>query len=65
MEEYYIELLDENGTGYGCADIVGNQVYFEDLEESKLFCKCRVDETYVVSRVIDSKGNVVHFEVYK
>jgi len=54
MNEYFIELLDANETAYGCTDLNGDEMYFEDLEEARLYAKGQVNEIYTVVKVIDA-----------
>jgi hypothetical protein len=59
MNEYYIELQDAQGTGYGCTDIAGNEMYFEDLNEARLFAKSKLKDHIVMTRIIDVQTNDV------
>jgi hypothetical protein len=62
MNEYYIELQDAQGTGYGCTDIAGNEMYFEDLNEARLYAKSKLKEHIVLTRIIDAQShNVIDF----
>lgn len=53
MNEYYIELHDENGTVYGHADHWGNEVYYEDLDEARTIAKSLLRDHIVITRIID------------
>lgn len=55
MTEFYIELQDAAGTGYGCTDRNGDEMYFEDLDEARLYAKGQVNETYILARVINAQ----------
>ena len=63
MTEFYIELQDADGTSYGCTDkFTGEAMYFEDLEDARLYAKGQVNETYILARVINAQtGRVVDF----
>lgn len=63
MTEFYVELQDADGTAYGTTyHGTDEAIYFEDLEEARLFAKSRLDETYILARVINSdNGRVVDF----
>ena len=61
MDEFYIELQDSNGTGYGVVDKwTGEELYFENLEDASLEAKARVESDYPLARVINVRtGKVV------
>lgn len=55
MNEYYIELQDADGTYYGSTNFVGEVVYFEELDEARLFAKGQLKEHYILARVINAQ----------
>jgi hypothetical protein len=59
MTEYYVELQDADGTCYGATDITDEIVYFDDLDEARMFAKGQLKEHYILARVINSKTNRV------
>ena len=59
MKEFYIELQDENGTGYGCVYKNGEEMYFDNIDEARLYAKSRVDETYILARVVDAETHSI------
>lgn len=59
MSEYYIELHDAQGTGYCADDISGEVVFFEDLDEARMFAKDSLTEEYVLARIVDAKNKRV------
>lgn len=61
MNEYYVELQDANGTGYGATDITGEVAFFEDVDEARMFAKAKLDDRFILARVIDDRGRVVDF----
>ena len=62
MTEYYIELQDAQGTAYGCQDRFDNEMYFEDLDEARIYAKSRLDNHIVLVRIVDDHtNNVVDF----
>ena len=63
MTEFYVELQDADGTCYGTTDAWTDQtVYFEDLDEARMFAKSQLDDTYILTRVINAdNGRVVDF----
>ena len=64
MTEYYVELQDARGTAYGTTDPWTDEtLYFEDLDEARMFAKAQLDNTYILARVIESghRGRVVDF----
>ena len=61
MNEYYVELQDAQGTGYGATDFTGEVAFFDDLDEARMFAKAQLDEQFILARVIDDRGRVVDF----
>lgn len=63
MTEFYVEVQDAAGTCYGTTDPWTDEViYFDDIDEARMFAKSQLDSTYILARVIeDSKGRVVDF----
>ena len=63
MTEFYVEVLDAYGTAYGATDPWTDEtLYFDDLEEARLFAKSQLDSTYTLARVVESgRGRVVDF----
>lgn len=62
MNEYYVELVDHNGTYYGTTDRFDNTIYFEDLDEARLYAKSQLTDEYIMTRVVDSNTrDVVDF----
>jgi len=63
MNEFYVELQDADGTCYGTTDAWTDQtVYFEDLDEARMYAKSQLDSTYILARVIEANtGRVVDF----
>jgi hypothetical protein len=59
MTEFYVVLQDANCTGYGCTDHNGDEMYFEDLDEARIFAKDQLDETYIKALVIDARAKRV------
>lgn len=59
MTEFYVELQDAQGTYYGATDITDEVVYFEDLDEARLFAKGQLDEQFILARVINSQTHRV------
>ena len=58
MTEYVVELQDTNGTAYGTTYPFSNDtLYFEDLEEARLYAKGRVNDEYVIARVVDTRND--------
>jgi hypothetical protein len=55
MNEYYIQLQDADGTCYGATDFTDEVVYFEDLDEARLFAKGQLDEQFILARVINNQ----------
>lgn len=63
MNEFYVELQDADGTCYGTTDSWTDEtIYFEDLDEARMYAKNQVSEQYTLVRVIDAEhGRVVDF----
>ena len=63
MTEFYVEVLDAAGTAYGTTDPWTDEtIYFEDLEEARMWAKSQLDSTYTLARVVESgRGRVVDF----
>jgi hypothetical protein len=59
MSEFYIELQDADGTCYGATGITDEVVYFEDLDDARMFAKGRLDEQFILARVIDDQTHRV------
>lgn len=63
MTEFYVELQDRDGTCY-VATVQGSvaTIYFEDLDDARMYAKNQVGEQYVLARVIKAgRGRVVDF----
>jgi len=63
MTEFYVELQDRDGTAYGTTDPWTDEtIYFEDLNEARMYAKNQVSEQYILARVIEvGQGRVVDF----
>lgn len=63
MSEYTVELQDANGTAYGTVyPFTDDTIYFDDIEEAKLYAKSQLNDEYVLARVIEEgRGRVVAF----
>jgi hypothetical protein len=62
MSEYYVELQDSQGTCYLATDFTHAVVYFEDLDEARMFAKAQLDENFVLARVVqDQTDRVMDF----
>ena len=63
MTEFYVELQDADGTYYGTTDAWTDQtVYFDNIDEARMFAKSQLDSTYILARVIEANtGRVVDF----
>lgn len=63
MSEFYVELQDSDGTAYGTTDPWTDEtLYFDDLEEARLFAKGQLYDNVVLARVVDEvSGRVVDF----
>ena len=61
MNEFYVEVLDANGTACGTTDPWTDEtIYFEDIEEARMYAKSQLDDTYILARVVESgRGRVV------
>ena len=60
MSEFYVELQDSDGTFYGATDRWTNEaLYFDELDDARVYAKDQLDDTYVVTRVIDAKTHRV------
>lgn len=59
MSEYYVELQDSQGTCYLATDLTRAVVYFEDLDEARMFAKSQLDEDFVLARVVQDQTNRV------
>ena len=54
MTEYWIELQDENGTGYGhCYPFSNDEIIHEDLDEARMDAKSSLKDDIVLARIID------------
>lgn len=54
MADYYVDLQDANGTCYGTVDSNDDVIYFDDIDEARMYAKDQVSEEYVVVKVIDA-----------
>lgn len=63
MTTYYVELQDASGTYYDATCRWSLEtIYFEDLDEARMYAKSQLSEQYIVSRVIDNTTyNVVDY----
>lgn len=61
MTSFYVELQDADGTCYGATDRTGEVVYFDELDEARLFAKAQLNDEFIVSRVIGYRSRVVDF----
>ena len=61
MTEFYVQLQDADGTGYVATGIADEVVYFDDLDEARLFAKDQLDDEFILASVITDKGRVVDF----
>lgn len=64
MTEFYVELQDAAGTCYGTTDSWTDEaLYFEDLDEARMYAKGQLVEPIVLARVIEvgHRGRVVDF----
>lgn len=60
MKEFYVELQDACGTAYGTVDpFTDEQIYFDDLDEARLYAKSRLNNDFVLARVIDCNAHRV------
>lgn len=63
MTEFYVELQDADGTYYGTTDPWTDEtIFFEDLNDARMYAKNQVSEKYILARVIEAgRGCVVDF----
>jgi len=61
MTEFYVQLQDADGTGYVATGFTDEVVYFDDLDEARLFAKDQLDDEFILASVITDKGRVVDF----
>ena len=63
MPEFYVEVQDAYGTCYGATDVFTDElIYFEDLDEARMYAKGQIKDDLVLARVIESgKGRIVDF----
>jgi hypothetical protein len=63
MDEFYVELQDAQGTCYGTTDrFTDEAIYFDDLDEARMFAKGQLDEQFILARLINAQtGRVVDF----
>ena len=63
VREFVVQLQDADGTCYGTTDPWTDEtIYFEDLDEARMYAKNRVSEQYTLAQVIDlGSGRVVDF----
>ena len=63
MTEFYVELQDADGTCYGTTDPWTDEtIYFEDLDDARMYAKNQVSDEYILARVIEAgRGRVVDF----
>lgn len=54
MSEYYVDLEDANGTSYGTVDRNDEVIYFDDIDEARMYAKDQLSEEYIVVKVIDA-----------
>lgn len=55
MTEFIVELQDADGTCYGTTDPWTDEtLYFEDLDEARMFAKSQLGGPYVLTRVIET-----------
>lgn len=55
MTEFIVELQDADGTCYGTSDPWTDEtLYFEDLDEARMFAKSQLSEEYILARVIET-----------
>lgn len=58
MSEFYVELQDAEGTAY----YADKPIYFDDLEEARMYAKSQLNDRYTLVRVIETtRGCVVDF----
>jgi len=63
MIEYYVELQDSNGTCYGTTDAWTDEaLYFDDLDDARMYAKGKLDDQFILARVIEAgRGRMVDF----
>jgi hypothetical protein len=63
MTEFYVELQDADGTCFVFTVPWDDEtIYFEDLDEARMYAKNQVNEQYILVRVIeDGTGRVVDY----
>jgi len=63
VREFEVQLQDADGTCYGTTCPWTNEtIYFEDLDEARVYAKNRVSEQYTLAQVIEvGRGRVVDF----
>jgi hypothetical protein len=63
MTEFYVQVQDADGTCYGTSDHAGDEtIYFEELDEARMFAKAQLDEQFILAQVINYQtGRVVDF----
>ena len=55
MNEFIVELQDADGTCYGTTDKWTDEtLYFEDLDEARMYAKSQLSEEYILTRVIET-----------
>jgi hypothetical protein len=60
MTEFYVQLQDADGTCYGATDPWTDEtIYFEELDEARMFAKGQLDEQFILAQVIDTQTNRV------
>lgn len=59
MSEYYVELQDIVGTYYGITDWHDEPLYFEDIDDARMYARDQLDDRYIVARIIDSANQRV------
>lgn len=60
MNEFYVELQDAQGTYFGTTDPWTDEViYFEDLNEARMYAKSQLDDQFILARVIDADSHRV------
>jgi hypothetical protein len=62
MTEFYVDVQDADGTCYVTTDPRADEtIYFDDLDEARMFAKAQLDEQFILSRVIDDRSRVMDF----
>lgn len=59
MDEFYVELQDTDGTYYGTTDWHDEPIYFDDIDDARMYAKDQLDDRYIVARIIDSANQRV------